>query len=60
MVLTSWSRCMLLLLVPLAIDAKLKEVEKECEGQIDCLHFSDCEPYKKALDQKKLLKKPSC
>ena len=60
MVLTSWSRCMLLLLVPTAIDAKLKEVEKECEGQIECLHFSECDPYKKALDQKKLLKKPSC
>ena len=60
MVFTFWFPCTLLLLVPLPTDGRLKEVERECAGKTECLHFSECEPYKKALEQKKLLKKPSC
>ena len=60
MIWTSWLPYAFLFFLPRAIDARLKEVEKECAGKIECLHFSECEPYKKALDQTKLLKKPSC
>ena len=47
---TSWLQStstilLLLLLLLLAVDAKLKEVEKECAGRIECLHHSECERY---------------
>jgi len=60
MILTFCLSLALLLLLPLGTDARLKEVERECGGKSECVHFSECEPYKKALEQKMLLKKPSC
>ena len=62
MVLTSWFLpSMLLLLLPImAGGVKLKEVEGKCEGGLKCLHHMQCEPFKKAVEQMRLLKKPSC
>jgi len=61
MLSTSWlhfySTIVLLLL---AVDAKLKEVEKECPGRIECLHHVECDRYRKAIKQMKSLKEPSC
>ena len=47
-------------LLLLAVEAKLKEVEKECAGRIECLHHAECERYRKAIEQMKSLKEPSC
>ena len=61
MVLTSWFLpSMLLILLPMAGGVKLKEVEGKCGGGLKCLHHMQCEPFKKAVEQMRLLKKPSC
>ena len=63
MLSTSWfhsTSTILLLLLLLAVDAKLKEVEKECAGRIECLHHLECERYRKAIQQMKDLKEHSC
>ena len=52
---------LLLILAPLLhVDGALEEVDRECEGAIECLHHTECEPYKEASKQMKLLPKPSC
>ena len=51
----------LLLLAPIwAVDGVLDELDGKCEGTIECLHHAECEPYKEASKQMKLLPKPSC
>ena len=60
MVLTSWFLASMLILLPMAGGVKLKEVEGKCGGGLKCLHHLQCEPFKKAVEQMRLLKKPSC
>ena len=47
---------LLLLLVPLPAQTQ----EKECGAVSECIHYSDCEPYKRAVEKRKTLRKPSC
>ena len=47
----------LLLLVPLPA----KSEDRECKAVTDeCIHYSECQPYTKAVEKKKTLQKPSC
>ena len=47
----------LLLLVPLPAQSE----DRECEGVTDeCVHYSECQPYTRAVEKKKTLRKPSC
>ena len=56
-----WQLSLLLFLAPLLlVDGGLEEVDRKCEGAIECLHHTECEPYKEATEQMKLLPKPSC
>ena len=56
-----WQLSLLVLLaLLLLVDGGLEEVDRKCEGAIECLHHAECEPYKEATKQMKLLPKPSC
>ena len=55
-----WHLSLLLLAPFLAVDGVLEESDGKCEGTIECLHHAECEPYKEATKQMKLLPKPSC
>jgi len=55
-----WKSSLLLLAQLLLVDGVLDEVDKKCEGAIECLHHTECEPYKEATKQMNLLPKPSC
>ena len=47
----------LLLLAPLTT----KSEDGECKGvSEECIHYSKCEPYTRAVEKKKTLQKPSC
>ena len=47
----------LLLLVPLPTESD----DGECQGSTDeCIHYSECGPYTRAVEKKKTLQKPSC
>ena len=56
-----WQLSLLVLLaLLLLVDGGLEEVDRKCEGAIECLHHAECQPYKEATKQMKLLPKPSC
>jgi len=55
-----WPLPLLLLAQLLPVDGVLEEVDKKCEGTIECVHHTECEPYKEAKKQLKTLPKPSC
>ena len=51
----------LLILSPLqTVDGFLEEVDKKCEGRIECALHSECESYKEAVKQMKTLPEQSC
>ena len=51
----------LLILSPLqTVDGFLEEVDKKCEGRIECALHSECESYKEAFKNMRTLPKQSC
>ena len=55
-----WPLSLLLLAPLLAVDGVLEEVDGKCEGTIECLRHTECEPYQEATKQMKTLPKSSC
>ena len=51
----------LVIISPLqTVDGFLEEVDKKCEGTIECALHSECESYKEAVKQMKTLPEQSC
>ena len=51
----------LVIISPLqTVDVFLEEVDKKCEGTIECALHSECESYKEAFKNMKTLPKQSC
>ena len=61
MVLTSLRPFIILLpLFLVTLNAGLEEVDKDCPGNIECLHSTECETYKRAYEQMTKMEKGSC
>ena len=56
----TWILSLLILPSLLTVDGFLEEVDKKCEGRIECVLHSECESYKEAVKQMKTLPEQSC
>ena len=56
----TWILSLLILPSLLTVDGFLEEVDKKCEGRIECSLHSECESYKEAVKQMKTLPEQSC